>query len=359
MLIAKYKTESGFTLIELVIVMLISSVLLGAVLTSYITYINTVSKESAQDRINAEVTAVFNIVEKDIMMAGYGLPKGTRVACHNDCNAGGESFCKAHTDRLFLADGWELLTDITDNHEEDDQISQQLYMTYLADAKNSTVGGYRALLAADVAVAAASLTVVALNINNGEENTATPPYDDDFKDGMAFIIGDATRVEGHRIDTVNAGSKSISILANDHIIQNFQALSSPSVVPATAWYVRSDPDGKKYRDGTPVYWLYRNGDRVMQYVDNFQIQYGYDANNDGIQWADTVPPPATRIRPSTKPDPDPQEDPWIDDLWVPTPDGQTFDFPQLKVVKIILTIKSENKENIQRTPYQTIIYIRN
>jgi prepilin-type N-terminal cleavage/methylation domain-containing protein len=355
MITIKTKTINGFTILEVLIVMLISSVLMAAVLNSYITYINSVSKEMAQDKINAEVNSVFKILEKDIMMAGYGLPKGTRVASHNNCNAADETFCKANTDRLFLADGWELLTDITDNHEDDGQISAT-YMTYISDAKNCTVGGYRALLTADVTGGAFSLTVADLNINNGQESTASPPYDNDFKDGNAFIIGDSTNVEGHRIDTVSAG---ISLLANDQFSGTYLQASAPSVVPATAWYLRNDPDGKKYRDGSTVYWLYRNGDRVMPYVDNFKIQYGFDANNDGVQWADTVPPPATRIRPSTKPSPDPGEDPWIDDGWVPTPDGQTFDFAQLKVVKIILTIKSENKGVFQRTSYQTVIYIRN
>jgi hypothetical protein len=84
----------------------------------------------------------------------------------------------------------------------------------------------------------------------------------------------------------------------------------------------------------------------MQYVDNFQVQYGYDAKSDGIQWADTVPPPNAPIDGTY-------------DSWVPTPDGVTYDFSFLKVIKIIVTIKSQIKGTTQTTPYQTILYIRN
>jgi hypothetical protein len=106
-------------------------------------------------------------------------------------------------------------------------------------------------------------------------------------------------------------------------------------VPAIAWYVRQDPDSRKYPDGTKIYWLYRNQNRVIPYVDDLQISYGYDAEpNDptkgGIQsadWADVIPPPTN-------------------------PDGaSSFDFGYLKAVRITLKMKFMDKKD----PTKTII----
>src|SRR5512136_2773876 len=95
--------KKGFTLVELLVVMVISTVLLAAVLNSYITYINSVSKEAAQDKINSEVNSVFKILERDMMMAGYALPLRTKIAADNNCGVSDEAFCKTGSDRLFLA----------------------------------------------------------------------------------------------------------------------------------------------------------------------------------------------------------------------------------------------------------------
>lgn len=338
---AQLTFERGFSLVELLIVIAISSVLMSTALATYMAYADSTAKESAQDTVNAEVNTIFKVLEKETMNAGYGLPMSTRVASDNNCAVADETFCRSGTDRLFLADGSQLLKDVSDNNEDDGVISEQ-YMTDIANAKGGSAGGYRAQLAADVTAGATSATVVNLNINSGEERNVS---DNDFMSNTAFIIGDGTKVEGHRIGAVDTNTRSISLLANDLFSQLFLSANNHSVVPATAWYVRSDPDGKRYSNGDPVYWLYRNGFRALPNVDNFQVQYGYDANNNGIQWADTIPP--TNVAAGTYDD------------WAPTPDGVAFSIGQLKMVKIVITVKSVYKGTIRTTDYEKRIQLRN
>jgi hypothetical protein len=251
-----------------------------------------------------------------------------------------ETFCKPGTDRLFLADGSQLLKDVSKNNEDDGEILEE-YMTDLANAKGGAAGGYRAQLADNVAAGATSATVANLNINSGEERNVS---ENDFMDNTAFIIGDGTRVEGHRIDSVDTDTRSISLLADELFSQTYLSADNNPVVPATAWYIRSDPDGKKYSNGDTVYWLYRNGYRALPNVDNFQVQYGYDANNNGIQWADTIPP-TNGAGP--------------DDDWAPNPDAVAFNISQLKMVKIVITIKSVYKGTVRTTDYEKRIQLRN
>lgn len=335
------KSKTGFSLVELLIVMAVSTVIIAAALASYITYVNSSAKESAQDTVNAEVATIFNVIGKEVMNAGYALPIITRVASNNNCTVADEDFCKSGTDRLFLADGAKLLRDVTDNKEDDGTISTT-YMTYLANAKGGSTGGYRAQLAADVATGDTSATVVNLNINSGEELNVTI---NDFLNDTAFIIGDGTNVEGHRIDTTDTDAGSISLLTHEVFNHLYLVASNHSVVPATAWYVRSDPGGRRYSNGDTVYWLYRNGTRALPYVDNFQVQYGYDASGNGIEWADTIPP--ANIAADTYDD------------WAPTPDLVTFSIDQLKVIKVNIAVKSVYRGTVRTTDYQKIIQLRN
>jgi len=327
-----FTQEKGFTLTELLLVIVISAITMAATFSMYQSFMNGVSRESAVDDINSNVKSVFKIIEKDIMMAGYGMPQGTRVASHNTCSAGDESFCKDKGDRLFLADGWEILKDVTDNSEDDGKIIP-MYMTFLANKKDSSAGGYSANLTGDVSSSDTTAGIASLDLNAGEETSA----DRDFSASGALIIGDNARAEGHRINTVSdpPDPATVTLLVKDPFSDSYLSAAS-SVVPAIAWYVRSDPPpNKTYSDGTPVYWLYKNEDKVMPYVDDFQVQYGYDANNNGLEWDDVVPP-------------------------VVNPDGVVaFSFSHLKVLRVTMTIKSVVDGITKTTPYQTIIGMRN
>lgn len=335
--------EAAFTLIETLIVILISSVLMGAVLSTFIQYVNTSSQQSAQDDINAEVGSLFKVIEKDVMMAGYGLPARTKIASHFNCNVGDQTFCVNNTDRLFIADGWQILKAVTDNNEDDGQIATN-FMTFIANRKSSLAGGYSTQLKADNGTGDHAITVLALNINAGEELTVSAV---DFIAGNALIIGDNTRIEGHTIKTVTP-PETIETETNDPLLNSWLSAADHTVVPAIVWYVRSDPDGKTFSDGSPVNWLYRNGFKVLPNVSNFKVKYGYDAKNDGMQWSDTVPPTNNGVVGGT-----------YDDSWAPNPDGVAFVLSSLKAIQITLTVKSVYKTDVKSTSYQTVILLRN
>ncbi len=348
--------EAGFTLIEMIIVVLIASVLMGVVMSTFIQYVNTSAQQSAQDDINAEVASLFKVIEKDVMMAGYGLPSRTRVASHFNCNVGDQTFCVNGTARLFISDGWQIIKAITDNGEDDGQIvtTPNNYLTYITVSKSSTAGGYGTTLKADILPGTNIITLLSLNINAGEEFTVTTT---DFYKDSAFIIGDNTRVEGHTIKVVSPLDK-VETVSFDPVINPYQTSATHSVVPAHVWYVRNDPDGKTFRDGSPVNWLYRNGFKVLPNVSNFNVKYGYDTKNDGIQWSDTVPPANnnTDLVSGTY------------DNWASTPpisgtpngpDSIPYDFSGLKVIQITLTVKSMYKTEVKSFTYQTTILLRN
>ena len=337
---------AGFTLLETIMVVLISSVLLGAVLSMFVQYSNSFSQLSAQDAMNAEVSALFKVIEKDVMMAGYGLPTRTRIASFYNYSSVDANSGINHTDRLYVADGWQIIKAITDNNEDDGRIvnTPTNYLTYITTRKASAAGGYGTQLKTDSAAGSTTLSLLALNINAGEEFTVSAT---DFIQGNAFIIGDNARVEGHTIASVTPPDTVVAMATNP-MKQLYQSAVNHTVVPAHVWYVRKDPDGQKFSDGSPVYWLYRNSYKVLPNVTDFKIKYGYDTNNDGIQWSNTVPPTNTGTTGGI-----------YDESWAPNPDGIPYDFSSLKMIQISLTVKSAYKTSVKSNTYQTSILLRN
>ena len=63
---------------------------------------------------------------------------------------------------------------------------------------------------------------------------------------------------------------------------NYKTDSGSFAVPAVAWYIRKADDG--------VYWLYRNQNKILANVVDFQVAYGIDIDRDGLEWSGTVVP---------------------------------------------------------------------
>ncbi len=328
------KTDcKGFSLVEMMIAIVVFSFVIAASYATYINFLHSVTRESTLTSINSDVMTSFKLLERDIKMAGFGLPRAARVASDNNCNVGNEDFCKANADRLFMADGWEILRDFTDNKDDDGNILPTHY-SKIADAKYAD--SYRAQLSSAASSGATSITVNTLNIDSADElDDPDDPNGEDIKDNNAVIIqGPATNnVEGHRVGSI--GGLTINFLISDSLQMNYAANST--VVPAIAWYVREDPDGRKYPDGSKMYWLYRNQNRVMPGIEDFQIRYGYDADGDGIQWDDDIPPSFN-------------------------PDNHVFAFGHLKAIEITLRVKFIDKKEPTKTQifdHKTIVDLRN
>lgn len=354
-------SQKGFSLVELLIVMALTAFVGAAAVSTYSTFVSNSTRDLALNALNIDTKIALRLLENDIQMAGFGLPMAARAADDENCEYNASSFCKNGTDRLFLADGTQMLTDVTDNGENDGNIptpptSSIDYASLISQIKRNG-GGYNAPLTNAANTGNTSLTINMLNIDIGQENLLngnTPS--NDFIANQALIITDSTntpdtKVEGHIIGSISG--TTLSLAANEAIsgpISGSYAVGS-QVVPAVAWYVIIDPDGNTYSDGTPMYWLYRNQNKVIPNVDNFQVTYGYYAPGGGIVWDsgpnNTTTPASTGTIPPTT----------VTTLHQPF--NLSYPNNDLKAIGITLTIKFVYKGNTQYTTYHTIVALQN
>src|SRR5208337_2421313 len=123
-------SQKGYSLVELLIVMAITVFVGAAAISTYSTFVSNSTRDLALNELNIDTKIALRLLENDIQMAGFGLPTASRVAPDENCpysetgsNAGNMPFfCKQGSDRLFLSDGTQMLTDVTDNGENDGNI---------------------------------------------------------------------------------------------------------------------------------------------------------------------------------------------------------------------------------------------
>ncbi len=373
-------SQKGFSLVELLTVMALTVIVGAAAVSTYSNFVSNSTRESALNALNIDTKIALKLLENDIQMAGFGLPIAARAASDQKCNYNDDSFCKKDTDRLFLADGTQMLTDITDNGENDGNIptSPTDYASIITLTKNNggqPNGGYYASLTNATNTGDTSLTVNTLNIDSGQENlnqyngsillNNTPS--DDFIANQALIITDSTatpdmKVEGHIIASISG--TTLDLAANEAISGPISGSygAGSQVVPAVAWYVIKDPDGKTYPDGSTMYWLYRNQNKVIPNVDNFQVTYGYYDPSSGMVW-DIPPgpppgPPSGTIPPSTAITTPPTAYPFLQQFDL-TGGASGKSLNSLKAIQITLTTKFVYKGTTQLTTYKTIVALRN
>lgn len=365
-------SKIGYSLVELMIVMAITVFVGAAAISTYRTFVSNSTRDLALNELNIDTKIALRLLENDIQIAGFGLPTASRVASDENCpysetgsNAGNlPFFCKQGSDRLFLSDGTQMLTDVTDNGENDGNIpsppnSTIDYASLISQTKNASGtgnGGYQASLTNAANTGQTVLSINILNIDFGNENLSngnTPS--NDFIANQALIITDSiNQVEGHRIASITGTGPATLTLVSGELINapNTGSYAANSqVVPAVAWYVTQDPNGLTYSDGTPMYWLYRNQNKVIPNVDNFQVTYGYYAAGGGIVWDNigSANSPLTGSIPPTTASNNILNPPF------------TLSYPnnQLKAIKITLTTKFVYRGNTQKTTYQTIVELRN
>ena len=371
-----FPNQDGFSLIELLIAFVIVIVTLAGVTASFRNFTKHSSTSFKENEKNAAVEATFQLLKRDLNMAGFGLVSESRLAEDNqfqtaiesdftnsyDCNNDGDStdpiseICYdydldgdgalstagslMYRDRLFIANGWSILEDITVNGASDGDIEEgpPTDFYYLVANKNET-GGYFATLANNVNLGATSVSVVDVNINRTEEVNVA----DDFKNGEGIILyGQDTlgtySLEGHPITFAGAALKLMAAetMANAYDIIG-PSLVPTKVVPATTWYVE-----QKAGAGDTIPWLYRNLDKVLPGVIGFQTSFGYDDNADGLEWHAAVPPTAGTV----------------DTLAVNNTNMTTI-LKDLKAVRIVLTIRKQSNDRsavmLMRTYEKTIL----
>jgi len=233
-------SRSGFTLMELMIAVIITTVTLLGVTGTFRTFTRHSSTTFQENERNASVKATLQLLKRDLNMAGFGLAAETRIAeldqfetavennftNNYDFNGDGDStdniteislnydlngdgtIAAAGTtpdpvmyrDRLFIADGWTILEDITDNGASDGTIVEGPPIDYFYEVANKKEAckvdiketcGYDTSLSAAAALNDTSLQLTALNINTGFEFQAPAPDnhkgENDFTAGAALI----------------------------------------------------------------------------------------------------------------------------------------------------------------------------
>ncbi len=307
--------NKGFTLIELMVAMAIFSIIMGFAVTAFTDFAKKTPKIKKFSRVNSDSKIALLLMEKDIKSAGFGMPSLLRIAIDDTC-AGPDTFCITNSDRIFIADGWEIIKDFTDNGEVDGAISTANYVN-IANTKASAAGGYFAQLTANVASGNTALPVNTIDIDSVDTPTTT---DDDFKANRALIIYDNNPnpdiLEGHRIDSI-----PINLLTNDGLNNNVLAATA-QIVPAIVYYI-AEVGG--------VNWLFRNNNKVLQGVSSLQFKYGYDNDAsdyvENAEWIDTIP---------AAPDPS-----------------------LLKAVKISMTVDAEDQGKTYQFNFSSISDLRN
>jgi len=355
-----FLAQAGFSLVELMVATVIVIVTLVGVTASLQGFNRHSSTSFRESERNAVVKATFQLLQRDLNMAGFGLALETRLAEDDqyetaiesdftsnydfngdgdslddvteanldyDLNNDGDKTDPMYRDRLYLANGWSILEDITDNNATDGNIVETPTDYYYLVANKKENGGYFAKLTAPKNSGALTMTVDSLNINAGEEVTV----EDDFKaDAAVIICGESSTgtfsLEGLPIGSFSAPGATIDFqdaeaLAGSYVVSG--TVMDTEVVPAILWQVKKNP-GEDY-------WLYRNHDKVMPGVIGFQVSYGYDADNDGLQWFQTVPPSGVSTLGATM----------IDALAVNINANLPTLVRNLKAVRLVLTIKEQ------------------
>lgn len=260
--------KTGFTLIEIMVSLAILAGLITVLAFIYGNLVDMSVSERRKAEANTDINLCLTLLEKDIMMAGFATPNTTKVASLNGTSS----------DRLFLADGWEIMRDFTDNGCDDGIISNDFYGVISSVSEGG--GGYSASLVQYAATETSVIVVNNLNID-GVGSIA----DDDFKQNSSLIIYSGQGPpEGYRIISVVSTASAISL--QEGLCRNYSVGSS--VVPALCYYIASFEDRN---------WLFRNDARVLPDVEDFQVQYGYDDDANGIlmdnEWVNSLPNPYT------------------------------------------------------------------
>lgn len=289
--------NKGFSLIEMMVSMFIFGIIMAGAAATYTNFVKKNQRIKKFSEVNSDAKIALILMEKDINAAGFGMPPELRFAGDNNCAAGNPDFCQAGTDRLFIADGWEVIKDFTDNGDEDGNIATA---QYVAISTQKEAGGYFSYLTVGAGAGDMAIGLNSLNIDSADEINAG----NDIKTGKSLILynfdgATVDNVEGHRIAAVDNGVSTATLHNNDptlNALSPWNGTVGAKAVPAIAYYIAQ-------YNGDP--WLFRNNSKALKGVSDLQIQYGYDANENGYiensEWRDTIPQdPVTGLLKSVK-----------------------------------------------------------
>jgi prepilin-type N-terminal cleavage/methylation domain-containing protein len=223
-------TDTGFTLIEILIAMAILSIVVAQAFAIFTVQHKTYSGTERSIEVQEDVRLVADAVVSDIRMAGYMVPRVAGIASVDGGTSAADQLCTS--DPSAIAD-----SAVATALERFD----------------------RAHVAAAVSNGATSVQLAAGHLDVDGDGT------DDFVVGQGIILAGGTSSHCARIQSI--GGTTIGFLPATP--SGFSlTTSSGRVTPATFWEV----------SGTD---LLRNGVRLSTQVEDLQVEFGVDANGDG------------------------------------------------------------------------------
>lgn len=271
------RRRRGFTLLELMIsVSILSIVVLGVFESLTRQHRTSIVTESVVE-VQNNVRAIASLMEREVRMAGYMVPDAASI-CGLDLTTG--------SDELFVSETEPIVPD--DARAGDMGARLTTGSTWSNPTINST-NPYGS-------------TAVTLNLDSTTtdlDGDGTYFYDNDnngtgeadFRVGGGFIAADLANPQrgavcGH---VTAASSTQITIVPMAGALVAHNATSDAEeeivIVPAARYSV--DTTGGVGR-------LMRNGDLLAQGVDDFQVSYYFDVDDDGVVDAATAEEPGTK-----------------------------------------------------------------
>ena len=260
--------QAGFTLIELMLAVTMLSIVMYLTLDSLTRQQKTSIVTDQIVEVQNNVRAISSLIEREIRMAGFMVPNAVGV-CGVDRTTG--------SDELFVSETEPLVPD----DERAGDLGARLAASQ-AWTPSWTVGS------------PATLTLNLDSTTTDLDDDGSFFYDNDgngtpeadFRVNGGFILGDmANPGRGTVCGRVTAASSTqITVqIAAGQLTAHSAAGDAPEeivVVPAAHYRLNT-----AFATGR----LERNGDLLANGIDDFQISYYYDANDDGIEDAGEEP----------------------------------------------------------------------
>jgi prepilin-type N-terminal cleavage/methylation domain-containing protein len=279
--------DKGYTIVELLVVVIIMSLIIVVISNFLIDFTKHNNKQEIKSKAIEEVKEVFRIIEDDIRHAGFAYPGNNpninqsicRFFIDDNCSVSDETFCKANTDRLFIANGWKIIRDHTLDNCPDGYIDNLTYETLASSDFYANITTYTSG-SKMIGVSSLDIDSTCRRIKSSTVlcGTSHAPDCKDIKARESIIICGCSNSsgqnsqEGRRIS--NIVSNALNFLLKESSL-NYDNCSNGVVLPAISWYVRKDSSSNDF-------WLYRNQVKVLKHAKKFNVLAGYDNNNNGI-----------------------------------------------------------------------------
>ncbi|MFK7897224.1 MAG: PilW family protein [Myxococcota bacterium] len=261
--VSKIRSASspGFTLLELMIAMVLLSVVILGVFESLTRQhkASIVTEDIVEVQNNTR--AIASLIEREVRMAGFMVPNAAAV-CGVDVTDG--------PDELYISETEPIVPDDSRAGDLGARITSGIVVT---DDNQGTTG-------------------LTINLDPGttdldddgsyfydNDNNGTPEVD--FRDQGGFIIGDLANPQRGAIcgwvESSTVSDITVSILSTEMAARGSgDPPEELVIVPAARYRVNNNLQ------------LLRNGDLLANSVEDFQIRYFFDGNNDGIEDAADV-----------------------------------------------------------------------